>query len=120
MQIGIVSAVVGIMGLLLAMFTYFRLKQVDAGNKEMRAISKAIHAGSMTFLKAEYKRVFVFVVFVACLLVWLLNWQTALTFVLGAFVSALAGYVGMKAATKGNSRTTAAAATPTRKVNWAI
>ncbi|MCK5296297.1 MAG: sodium-translocating pyrophosphatase [Alphaproteobacteria bacterium] len=110
MQIGIVSAVVGIMGLLLAMFTYFRLKQVDAGNKEMRAISKAIHAGSMTFLKAEYKRVFVFVVFVACLLVWLLNWQTALTFVLGAFVSALAGYVGMKAATKGNSRTTAAAA----------
>lgn len=83
----------------------------------MVRIGEAIREGAMAFLKAEYKVLAIFVLVVAGLLAW--SGSTSedssilivLSFVLGAFSSGLAGYIGMKAATKANTRTTHAART---------
>jgi K(+)-stimulated pyrophosphate-energized sodium pump len=75
----------------------------------MREISEMIHSGAMAFLHREYRILAVFVVLVAGLLVWQLNVETAICFVSGAIFSVLAGFIGMKAATRANARTTEAA-----------
>ena len=85
------------------------------GTDTMIEISNHIRDGAIAFLKTEYKILFVFVVSVAIIL-GISNssqedssWLIAVSFVAGAFCSALAGYLGMKAATKANVRTTNAA-----------
>lgn len=96
----------------------------DAGTDRMKEISGFIHEGAMAFLKAEYKVLAIFVVIVAGLLA-LLNYGSnvdlkpgeasgswvALSFVVGALCSGIAGYVGMRVATKANVRTAQAART---------
>jgi len=82
----------------------------------MKKIAGHIAEGAMAFLKAEYKILSVFVVCVALLLAFTANSETSsplvgLSFVLGAFCSALAGFIGMRVATKANVRTTNAART---------
>ena len=82
----------------------------------MARIAKNISDGAMAFLKAEYKVLSVFVVVVAILLGVTGNTPNssplvAFSFVLGAICSALAGFLGMKVATKANVRTTHAART---------
>ena len=74
----------------------------------------------MAFLKAEYRILIIFVVIVACLLAFVANSQgdsklVSISFLSGAFASALAGYLGMKVATKSNNRTTNAARTSLAK-----
>ncbi|MGC9327440.1 MAG: sodium-translocating pyrophosphatase, partial [Candidatus Hinthialibacter sp.] len=89
----------------------------DPGNEKMQDISAMIQEGARAFLKREYIWVFSFVVVIAVafsvLPVFLkdveLGWPTALAFVIGAIMSALAGYIGMSIATKANCRTTQAA-----------
>ncbi|MFK5958013.1 MAG: sodium-translocating pyrophosphatase [Lutibacter sp.] len=89
----------------------------DSGNEKMSKIAKHIADGAMSFLKAEYKILAIFVVTVAILLFFKgtyeegSNGMIALSFVVGAICSALAGFIGMKAATKANVRTTQAART---------
>lgn len=87
----------------------------DAGTDRMKEIASYIHEGAMAFLHAEYKVLAVFVAVVAVLLA-LINYSNekssswvALSFVIGAFCSATAGYIGMRVATKANVRTAAAA-----------
>ena len=81
----------------------------------MAKIAKSIQDGAMAFLKAEYKILLWFVIAVALLLYWSgstnenSNEMIAVAFVVGAFCSALAGYLGMKVATKANVRTANAA-----------
>ena len=83
----------------------------------MKEISKYIAEGAMAFLRAEWKILGYFVVIVAILLGFMgsrsesSHWSIAVAFVIGAFFSALAGYIGMKAATKANVRTAHAART---------
>jgi len=79
------------------------------GTPKMREIADAIHEGAMAFLHREYKVVAIFGAIVAILLGIFLNWQTAVSFVAGATLSAAAGYIGMKIATKANVRTAHAA-----------
>ena len=85
------------------------------GDEKMAKIAKNIADGAMSFLKAEYKILSIFVVAVAALLVFKgeseenSNWMVAVSFVVGAVCSALAGFIGMKVATKANVRTTNAA-----------
>jgi len=79
------------------------------GNQVMQEISELIHNGAMAFLYREYRILAVFVVIVAGLLAWKLGSETAICFVSGAIFSVIAGFVGMKAATKANSRTSEAA-----------
>jgi len=78
-------------------------------NKKMIEIAEAIHEGAMAFLFREYKILSGFVVIVAVLLGVFINVQTAIAFVYGAVSSGIAGFVGMKVATKANVRTTQSA-----------
>lgn len=89
----------------------------DAGNERMSRIAGFIAEGAMAFLKAEYRVLSIFVVLVAVLLGWMgslsddSSWMIALSFLLGALCSGLAGFLGMRIATKANVRTTQAART---------
>ncbi|MDO6759123.1 sodium-translocating pyrophosphatase [Tamlana sp. 2_MG-2023] len=89
----------------------------DQGDEKMKRIAKNIADGAMSFLKAEYKILSIFVVAVAILLYFKGNSETgsngmvAVSFIVGAICSALAGFIGMKVATKANVRTTNAART---------
>lgn len=92
-----------------------------AGNERMKEISGHIADGAMAFLKAEYKILTYFVILASLLLAWLgsshenSHWSIGLAFVVGAFFSALAGYIGMRIATKANVRTAEAAKTSLSK-----
>ena len=87
----------------------------EVGDEKMARIAKNIADGAMSFLKAEYKILSIFVVAVAILLYFKgtseagSNGMVALSFVIGAICSALAGFIGMRVATKANVRTTHAA-----------
>ncbi|MEP3836701.1 MAG: sodium-translocating pyrophosphatase [Algibacter sp.] len=87
----------------------------DQGDDKMKRIAKNIADGAMAFLKAEYKVLAIFVVAVAVLLYFKgnaekgSNGMVAVSFIVGAICSALAGFIGMKVATKANVRTTQAA-----------
>ena len=98
-----------LLGLVVAFILYRNIKKQDSGSEKMQKISENIHLGAMTFLKAEYQRLAFFVVLVAVLLFFGFSWKVSFAFILGAFCSALAGFIGMKAATRSNSRTTQAA-----------
>ena len=105
-------------GLLALLFTYWRAQWVaeqDPGNDRMKRIAGYITDGAMAFLRAEYSKLAWFVVAVAVLLALTQGDHSspliALSFVVGATCSALAGFIGMKVATKANVRTAHAART---------
>ena len=89
----------------------------DEGTDRMKSIGKSIADGAMAFLKAEYRVLAIFVAVVAILLGFANNGRAdssaliSLSFVVGAVTSGLAGFLGMKVATKANTRTTNAART---------
>ena len=97
------------MGLSLAYWLYSNIKKQPAGSEKMQKIAENIHLGAMTFLKAEYFRLAIFVSLVALVLFFGFSWKVSFSFFLGAICSALAGFIGMKAATRGNVRTAQAA-----------
>lgn len=106
----------GVLGLIYVIWKSAWVSKQDAGTDKMKKIAGHIAEGAMAFLKAEYKILSVFVVCVALLLAFTANSETSsplvgLSFVLGAFCSALAGFIGMRVATKANVRTTNAART---------
>jgi K(+)-stimulated pyrophosphate-energized sodium pump len=86
----------------------------------MIGIAEAIHTGAMAFLRREYSILVGFIVVVAALLSFAIGVRTALAFVTGALCSMLAGFVGMKAATKANVRTAEAARSKGRDKALAI
>ena len=104
-----VVLIASLLGLLVAFILYRNIKTQDSGSEKMQKISENIHLGAMTFLKAEYNRLGLFVAIVAIFLFFGFSWKVSLSFILGAFCSALAGFIGMKSATRSNSRTTQAA-----------
>ena len=99
----------GVFGLAIALITYLGIVKKPTGTDKMRAIAEEIHLGAMTYLKSQYSKLSIFVVIIGVLLFWKFGMHTALSFFLGASASALAGFIGMKAATKSNVRTAAAA-----------
>jgi K(+)-stimulated pyrophosphate-energized sodium pump len=101
----------GILGLFLATFFYFRVKALPDGNETMRRIAGYIREGSMAFLNRQYKVLAVYATIVFIAIGFGLGWLAGGSFLLGAFLSLLAGFVGMKAATHANVRTTEAART---------
>ena len=111
----------GIVGLLYTFIKFAWVSKQDAGNERMKEISTYIAEGAMAFLKAEYK-ILAFFVIIGALLLGVMgysnansHWSIALAFVAGAFFSALAGFIGMKVATKANVRTAQAARTSLSK-----
>ncbi|WP_108424339.1 sodium-translocating pyrophosphatase [Flagellimonas amoyensis] len=109
--------VFGILGLLYVFIKNVWISKQEVGDAKMARIAKNIADGAMSFLKAEYKILSIFVLAVAVLLFFKgsneagSNGMVAVSFVVGAICSALAGFIGMKVATKANVRTTNAART---------
>ena len=106
----------GLIGLLYVIWKSAWVSSQDAGTDKMKKIASHIAEGAMAFLKAEYKVLVIFVACVAVLLAVTANSATSsplvgVSFILGAFSSALAGFIGMRVATKANVRTTNAART---------
>ena len=109
--------VIPVFGVIALLYTFWKsgwVSKQDVGTEKMSKIANHISDGAMSFLKAEYKILSIFVVIVAVLLAWsgmtaTSSWLVAVSFILGAICSALAGFIGMKVATKANVRTTAAA-----------
>ncbi len=107
------GTVTGILALVYAFIKSKWIKKQDPGNEKMQAIGQAVREGAMAFLAREYKVLGIFVAAVAVLLALGNASQgtslVALSFIVGAFCSALAGFFGMYVATAANNRTTQAA-----------
>ncbi len=105
----------GLLALLFVLLKNIWVTKQDVGDAKMAGIAKNIADGAMSFLKAEYKILSVFVIAVAILLYFKgtseegSNGMVAVSFIVGAICSALAGFIGMRVATKANVRTTNAA-----------
>jgi len=87
-----------------AAFNFYAVKKLDEGTDRMKEIAAAIRLGANTFIVCEYKIVAIIAAVVAVLLAVFISWQTACAFVIGATMSASAGWVGMKIATYANVR----------------
>ncbi len=111
----------GVIGLIFMFYKSAWVIKQEVGTEKMAVVAKHIADGSLAFLKAEYKVLSIFVIAVAVLLVFKGNAEenssglVALSFVVGALMSALAGFIGMQIATKANVRTTNAARTSLNK-----
>jgi K(+)-stimulated pyrophosphate-energized sodium pump len=113
----------GIVGLLVMAVKSAWVSKQDAGDAKMQELAGYIADGAMAFLKAEWKVLSIFVLFVSVLLAYSgtiheingkeihSSWIIAIAFIIGAVFSATAGYIGMRVATKANVRTTQAART---------
>lgn len=108
-QVKILVPLVGILALLYAFFLIYRINLIPVGTDRMKEISSYIHDGAMAFMKREYKTLIVFTIVFFAIITAGINLQTAISFVLGALLSGLAGYLGMNVATKANVRTANAA-----------
>ncbi len=103
------APILGIGGLVIVLFMYLHVARLPEGNEKMREIAHLIHDGAMVYLKRQYSILLIFIAAVAILLGIFINWPTAIAYVCGGFSSMIAGYVGMKGATKANVRTAEAA-----------
>ncbi|MEA5058534.1 MAG: sodium-translocating pyrophosphatase [Clostridia bacterium] len=111
MAIIIFVALAALIALVFASFNYFTVKRMDEGTDTMREIASAIRIGANAFITYEYKVLALVVVIVAVCLFLAVAWYSAAAFVLGALMSASAGWVGMKIATYANVRVADAART---------
>jgi K(+)-stimulated pyrophosphate-energized sodium pump len=105
----LVALVTGLVGLAFVGWTAFRVLAYDRGTEEMIRLGKAIQEGANAFLMAEYRVLAVFVAVVAVVVGLFIGWSTAIAFIVGALLSALAGNIGMNIAVRSNLRTAAAA-----------
>ena len=110
----------GVLAMLYAFWKTGWINDQDEGTDRMKQIGASIADGAMAFLKAEYRVLAIFVVIVACLLAFAANnqgdsWLVSISFLSGAITSGLAGFLGMRVATKANNRTTNAAQTSLAK-----
>tara|TARA_Y100000310_G_scaffold342470_1_gene445895 strand:- start:2034 stop:4142 length:2109 start_codon:yes stop_codon:yes gene_type:complete len=118
-ELAIFILVIGILSLIVAKYLANLVNKASQGNDKMKDLAKLIHDGSMAFMAREYKIIGWFILIMAIVIFFFLDhpatttfnegpW-TALSFVLGSVASLLAGYIGMKIATRANVRTTEAA-----------
>ena len=120
MPLPVLAPVLGALGLLMAFVLYRYVVAQPAGSGLMTEIADAIETGAMAFLRKEYSILVWFIVVVAALLSLGIGTRTALAFISGAVCSMLAGFIGMKAATKANVRTAQAARTVGRDKALAV
>jgi len=99
----------GAVALVVALIFYLKVKSAPEGNEAMARIARYIREGAMAFLVREYKVLAAYAVVVFALLAWQLGLLAGVSFLAGATLSLLAGFMGMKAATFANTRTAEAA-----------
>lgn len=109
MNILILPLLCGIISLIVLFIMKSRIIKKDDGNEKMREIASHIEEGAMAFIKKEYKYLSIFVVCIFILIFIFLNYKTAISFLVGAIFSMIAGYIGMRTAVKANVRTASAA-----------
>jgi len=117
----LIAPIAALISILAGLYFYRYVDKQDSGTERMKEISDAIKEGSKAFLKREYKILGIFVLVVGTLMgiflpspIWtsvepMQNISLALSYFFGAFLSALAGYVGMDIATKANTKAAYAA-----------
>ena len=119
MTILYLAIAVSLLGLIFAAFLTFRILRQDQGNETIQFIGRAIQEGSIAFLSREYRMLSIFVVVMFIILATLIDYDllnkigssrsvpsTAISYLCGAFGSALAGFIGMSIAIRANTRTT--------------
>ncbi|NLO56030.1 MAG: sodium-translocating pyrophosphatase [Thermovirga sp.] len=108
-QIVWISGGAGLLALAFALFSSGRIKSFEVTNERVNELSDIIQRGSMAFLSREYRALVPFVVVVGAILWLKIGYPMAVSFLLGAFCSGLAGLVGMRVATRANGKTAFAA-----------
>ncbi|MBM7561099.1 sodium-translocating pyrophosphatase [Fusibacter tunisiensis] len=111
MNYSLLSAGAGVIALVFAAYLVFmKINTISVNHPRMNEIASYIHEGAMAFLRREYKVLIIFSIILAIAIsVGLQSVETAISFVIGAVFSALAGFIGMQVATKANVRTAFAA-----------
>jgi len=109
MDLVYLAPLAALIALAFAGYSFITVKKEGTGTEVMQKIAAAIHLGAMVYLNRQYRAIAVFVVVLAIVLAVGISPLTAATFVLGAVLSATAGYIGMYTATAANVRTTNAA-----------
>ncbi len=102
----IVAGFAVVLAIAYACINYFMVKKLSEGTDRMKEIAAAIRIGAGAFIQYEYKIVAIIGAVVAAVLAVIISWQTACAFIIGAVMSASAGWVGMKIATYANVRVT--------------
>jgi len=117
MDLVYIAPAAGIVALLFAAYLMVSVLKEDPGNEKMKELSQAIFEGAMAYLNRQYKTLIPFtaIIFVILLVVGKGSCQLAISFLVGAVSSAVAGYIGMTSTTKANARTTEAARTSLNK-----
>ncbi len=105
----------GLVALAFAGYLMASVLKENPGNARMQDISQAIFEGAMAFLNRQYKTLIPFTIVIFFILFYVDGYKLAVSFLVGAICSAIAGYVGMTATTKSNARTTEAARTSLNK-----
>jgi K(+)-stimulated pyrophosphate-energized sodium pump len=109
MNIPLLPPLLGLVGMLAALFVYTLVMKYPDGEDKVKKIGDQIHSGALAFMKTEYKYLLVFIAVLVVLSLMFLGPETAIAVVVGASCSSLAGFIGMYAATKANVRTATAA-----------
>jgi K(+)-stimulated pyrophosphate-energized sodium pump len=99
----------GVAAVLFAIVLIFLVLRTPTGNDRMREIAAAIQEGASAYLNRQYTVIAIIGVAIAVVIGFFINWKTAVLFVIGAVLSAAAGYVGMNIAVRSNLRTAEAA-----------
>lgn len=103
------TPILAVAALLFAAYKAHYVSKADPGTERMQEISAAIAEGASAFLSSEYKILVIFIVVLFVLISVFIDIGTGVCFILGALCSILAGFFGMKVATKANVRTASAA-----------
>ncbi len=104
-----IAPIVGILALVFAYSLTVKINRVPVGNDRMKEISTYIQDGAMAFLNRQYRSLLIFGAILFIVVSVGIDYRTGISFLVGALFSALAGYAGMKVATKANVRTANAA-----------
>ena len=105
----IIPPVLGLLGMVMAFIVYMLVMKYPDGEDKVKKIGDQIHTGALTFMKTEYKYLFIFMGVIVGLAWYALGPYTAIAVIVGALCSSIAGFIGMYAATKANVRTATAA-----------
>lgn len=109
MDLVYIAPLAGLAALLFAGYLFYSVQQESPGNAKMQDLSRAIFEGAMAYLNRQYKTLIPFTVILFAVLFFVGGYKLAVSFLVGAVCSAVAGYLGMSSTTKSNSRTTEAA-----------
>lgn len=101
--------IISIFAFVFGIFLFLGIKKSPEGSEKIVEISLAIREGAMTFLRREFKILFLILIFIALVLGIAIDFRQAITFLMGAGLSATAGFLGMLVATKSNGRVANAA-----------